>query len=172
MVRFLPACGSRTVCQYSGDDDFAGTYTLNADTKLETEERSTGFSISSTTEILLTKTDSNTVGSGIGFDKWVYTTMQNIQTYMTDSGTDASWAYTLSVEKTQGSTTATTVAMFRDSTNRLSSPWIYSGTSNSDDANMVFVENNGYDTASAATKSKTDSFDDDRIFAIFVRDPP
>ena len=180
MVRFLPACGyddavppNGIVCQYSGDDDFAGTYTLNADTKLETEEWSTGFSISATTEILLTKTDSNTVTDGIGFNKWVYTTMQNIETYMTDPGTDASWiGGTLSVEKTQDIASATNVAMFRDSTQRLSSPWIYSGASNSDDANMVFVENDGYETADASSKTKTDSFDDDKIFAIFVRDPP
>lgn len=73
----------------------------------------------------------------------------------------------MSVEKTKDSASATNVAMFRDSTQRLSSPWIYSGTSNSDDANMVFVENKGIDYAGSVI-AKPDSFDDDKIFAIFV----
>ena len=50
--------------------------------------------------------------------------MQNIQTYMTDSNTDATWVSSLAVLKTQDSGIATTVAVFRNSIDCSNSTWI------------------------------------------------
>lgn len=147
-----------TVCIYSGNDNFAGTYTLNAGTKLETEEWSTGFDAASVSEILLAK------GTSAGFEKWVYALYSEI---VPSGRTSGSWTDKPDVLKTQDSATATTVDYYIGA-GRDSVPWIYPASPSSD-SDMVFLENNGYMTDSSSAREKTGSFDDGKSFYVLVR---
>lgn len=146
------------MCIYSGNDNFAGAYTLNAGTKLETEEWSTGFDAASVSQILLVKGTTSA-----GFDKWVYADYDKI----VPSALTVGWS-TMHVLKTQSSPTAGTVKTYwvASSNTRESSPWIFSDSSTEE--NIVFYENNGADTGIDRVWIP-DSFDDGRPFYVLVR---
>ena len=157
LVRYLPACAVDTVCIYSGNDNFAGNYKLHEDTKLDTEEWSTGFEAASVSEVLLAK------GTSTGFEKWVYALYAEIV-----PPSSGGWTLATSVLQSDSSASATTIDYYHSTSGRDSTPWIYPAKPSTDD-DMVFLENNGYKTDSSSTREKTNSFDDGKSFYVLVR---